>query len=98
MASILNTTLGKLRVIAFIEGVSYLILLCIAMPLKYYYGYPGAVRSFGSVHGLFFVLYVLFVGLCYRQYNWTIVKTAILLLLSLIPFGNFYADKRYLSQ
>ena len=98
MLQLLQNTLGRMRFIAFAEGISYLILLFIAMPLKYVWGHPMAVRSFGSVHGFLFELYVLFVYLCYKQYGWSIRKTAILLLISLVPFGNFYADRHYLQS
>ncbi len=61
MLELINTTLGRLRVIAFAEGVSFLILLFIAMPLKYIWGQPSAVKNFGTVHGLLFILYILYV-------------------------------------
>ena len=98
MLNLLKNNLGRFRIIAFTEGVSYLILLFIAMPLKYVWGQPAAVRSFGSIHGLLFVLYVLYALLCKIEYRWSIPKTLILLGTSLIPFGNFYADKRYLQS
>ena len=97
MLDLIKTSLGRLRIIAFTEGVSYLILLFIAMPLKYVWGQPSAVRSFGSVHGLLFVLYILYVFLCKIEYRWTLKKILILLGISIIPFGNFYADKHYLQ-
>jgi integral membrane protein len=98
MFQLLQTTLGRLRVIAFIEGVSFLILLFIAMPLKYIWGNPLAVRQVGSAHGLLFVLYVMFVVLCRVEYRWPARKVWILMVLSIIPFGNFYADKQYLQR
>jgi integral membrane protein len=97
MLDLLKTALGRLRIIAFTEGVSYLILLFIAMPLKYVWGQPAAVKNFGSVHGLLFVLYILYVFLCKIEYRWTLKKTLILLGISILPFGNFYADKHYLQ-
>ncbi len=96
MLSLLKTPLGRLRIIAFAEGMSFLILLFIAMPLKYIWQYPQAVRNFGSLHGLLFVLYILLVILCSIEYRWKFWKVGILLLISVIPFGNFYADKHYL--
>jgi integral membrane protein len=92
----LSTTLGRFRLIAFAEGVSYIILLFIAMPLKYFFEQPQAVRMVGTAHGLLFVLYVLFVFLCKIEYRWNFAKTRLLLLVSLIPFGNFYADRKWL--
>jgi integral membrane protein len=98
MFELLSTTLGKLRIIAFIEGVSFLILLFIAMPLKHIWGHPLAVRQVGSVHGLLFVLYVMYVVLCRIEYAWPARKAWLLVLISVIPFGNFYADKYYLRD
>ena len=96
MFSMFSTPLGRLRVIAFTEGVSYLILLFIAVPLKYAFEMPQMVKSFGRVHGLLFVLYILLALICHFEYGWKFRKTALLLLISIIPFGNFYADKHYL--
>lgn len=98
MLDLIKTSLGRLRIIAFTEGASYLILLFVAMPLKYVWGQPTAVKSFGSIHGLLFVLYILYVFLCKVEYRWTFKKILILLGISIIPFGNFYADKHYLQS
>ena len=89
----LNTTLGKLRVVAFVEGVSFLLLLFIAMPLKYWAGLPQMVRVVGMAHGLLFVLYVLYAFLAKVEYGWSFRKLALALLASVVPFGTFYADK-----
>ncbi|MDX1910057.1 MAG: DUF3817 domain-containing protein [Saprospiraceae bacterium] len=97
MLQFFSTTLGRFRLIAFAEGVSYITLLFIAMPLKYLYEQPQAVRTVGTVHGFLFVLYVLFVFLCKIEYRWENAKTRLLLLISLIPFGNFYADRKWLA-
>ena len=97
MLKFLTTTIGRLRLIAFIEGTSFLILLFIAMPLKYFYDQPQAVRSVGMVHGLLFVLYVLYVFLTKIEHRWNVSKTLRLLLISFIPFGNFYADQKWLA-
>jgi integral membrane protein len=97
MHKFLNTTLGRLRLIAFIEGVSFLILLFIAMPLKYFFEQPQAVRTVGSIHGGLFVAYVILVFLTMKELNWDWAKTRLLLLISFIPFGNFYADAKWLA-
>lgn len=98
MFDLLKTTLGRFRIIAFMEGISYLILLFIAVPLKYMWGQPAAVRTFGSVHGFLFVLYILYVFLCKIEYRWSVMKMLILLAISIIPFGNFYADRKFLQH
>jgi hypothetical protein len=61
MFQLVKTQLGRLRIIGFVEGLSFLILLGIAMPLKYFFGLPETVRVVGMAHGLLFVLYVLLV-------------------------------------
>ena len=97
MLKFITTTLGRLRLIAFIEGVSFLVLLFVAMPLKYFFEQPQAVRSVGTIHGLLFVGYVLMVFMTKIEYRWDWAKTRLLLLISLIPFGNFYADRKWLA-
>jgi integral membrane protein len=98
MLQLFTTALGKLRIVGFIEGVSYLILLFIAMPLKYIWGDPSAVRTYGSVHGLFFILFMVFLFQSKAEYGWSTKKAGLLVLLSMIPFGNFYADWKYLRS
>lgn len=84
--------------IAIYEGLSYLVLLCIAMPLKYWAEYPAGVRWVGSIHGLLFVLYVLLLFLCWRKYKWTIQRVALFLFASIIPFATFWVDKKIKQQ
>lgn len=98
MLSLFKTPLGRLRIIAFAEGMSFLILLFIAMPLKYIWQQPVAVSLVGSLHGLLFVLYVLLLVMCSIEYRWKWFKTGLLFLASIIPFGTFYADKHYLRE
>jgi len=98
MLALLNTTLGRLRVIAFVEGISFLVLLFIAMPLKYMAGQPEAVRQVGMAHGVLFVLYVLLLVLVKAEYDWTWKKTGIAFLASVVPFGTFWADKKLFQQ
>ena len=88
------TSLGRLRLIGFLEGVSLLVLLGIAMPLKYLAGQPAAVRYVGMVHGLLFVLYVLLVVAMAVERRWSFGKTALALAASVVPFGTFWADRR----
>jgi integral membrane protein len=90
----LNTSLGRFRLIAILEGISYLVLLLIAMPLKYMAGIPEPVKYVGWAHG---VLFVLFIGLLLQvwvQYRWSFLKVVLAFVSSLIPFGTFILDKK----
>lgn len=90
--NLLSTQMGRLRLLAFVEGVSFLILLFVTMPLKYAFAMPGPNKVFGMVHGLLFVLYVLAVVQMKIERDWTIKKTFLALIASVIPFGTFWAD------
>jgi integral membrane protein len=96
MLRLLQTTLGRLRLIGFCEGVSFLLLLGVAMPLKYLAGRPGAVRVAGMAHGILFLLYVATAIQVTVEYRWP-KKTAMLLVAAaLLPLGPFYADAKLL--
>jgi integral membrane protein len=75
------------------EGVSYLVLLLIAMPLKYAAGMPDAVKIIGMLHGVLFILYVILLAYCTNYYGWKIKTAIIAFLLSLVPFGTFFLEK-----
>ncbi|MGZ0052332.1 DUF3817 domain-containing protein [Brevibacillus gelatini] len=90
----MNTALGRFRVIGIIEGISYLVLLLIAMPLKYYFNFPEAVKIVGSLHGLFFVLYILALAHVTLKDKWSVLKVIGAFVASLLPFGNFVLDAR----
>jgi len=91
-----KSLLGRFRIVSFIEGLSFIILLGIAMPLKYYAGMPDAVRVVGMAHGVLFIAYC-FLGLqATLVYGWSFGRALLLFVASLIPFGTFYADYRWL--
>lgn len=79
------------------EGASLLILLFIAMPLKYLAGDPTAVRWVGSIHGGLFILYVLAIFIAMSMQNWSFRKVVLALILSSVPFGTFYFERKYLD-
>ncbi|OON69809.1 DUF3817 domain-containing protein [Hymenobacter sp. CRA2] len=89
-----SSSLGRLRLVGFLEGLSFLVLLGIAMPLKYLFGQPEAVRAVGMAHGLLFVLYVLLLIISTIEYSWSFRKAALGFAASLVPLGTFWADKR----
>jgi integral membrane protein len=94
----LKTPLGRLRVIGLWEGVSFLLLLGVAMPLKYFAGWPVAVRVVGLAHGLLFVLYVIAALQVALALRWRIPRTAVVLVASLLPAGPFVIDAKILRQ
>ena len=95
---LLQTTIGKFRVVAILEGISYLFLLLIAMPLKYAAHYPLAVQYGGWLHGLLFVLYMLLLAMVWQQYKWGFGKVLWAFAASLIPFGSFVLDRQLKNQ
>ena len=86
------------RGISLLEGLSLLALLFVAMPLKYVWGNPEYVRVVGMAHGLLFVAYILFAIMTKFELNWKIKTLFIVFAASVIPFGTFYVDKKYLSK
>lgn len=92
----LSSTIGRLRLTGIIEGLSFIVLLGIAMPLKYMAGKPEMVSIVGMAHGVLFVLYILFTILAKFQYPWSWKKILLLWVASVVPFGTFYADYKFL--
>ena len=88
-----KTDIGRFRLTAISEGISFIVLLFIAMPLKYFADMPEAVKYVGWVHGLLFVLYILALITVKITLNWNFKKTMIAFLASLLPFGTFILDK-----
>src|SRR5688572_15267141 len=89
-------TLGRLRLTGILEGLSFIILLAIAMPLKYMAGKPEMVSIVGMDHGVLFILYILFTVLAKFEYPWSWKKMFALWVASVVPFGTFYADYKLL--
>ena len=89
----LRTPLGRLRLVGNVEGISYLVLLFIAMPLKYLAGMPLAVRAVGMAHGVLFVLFVVALLHAAAVRRWPLLRTALALASSLVPFGTFVLDR-----
>ncbi len=96
--NLLKSALGRFRIVAFLEGVSFLILLFIAMPLKYFWGMPWAVKQVGMAHGVLFVLYLFAIAHVMYAHKWSIWKGLIAVLASLVPFGTFVLDAKMLKQ
>lgn len=84
------------RIIAFLEGVSLLVLLLIAMPLKYFFDRPEYVQVIGMAHGVLFVVYILLAITIKFTQQWEWKKLGIVSIASVVPFGTFYIEKKYL--
>lgn len=80
------------------EAISFLVLLGIAMPLKYIWDMPGMVQSIGWIHGLLFILYIIGAFVMFRKFKWSLGILAIVILCSVLPFGPFYAERKYLPS
>ncbi len=99
MMKYLVTPLGRLRLLGFLEGTSLLILLFIAMPIKYMLDNPLMVKIVGQIHGILFILFVLQTIQTTIEYRWKFTSvTWKVLLASFIPFGTFYVDSKILSK
>ena len=85
------------RIISLLEGLSYLLLLFIAVPLKYFYGDEFLVKILGMPHGILFILYIFFSVILKNKMNWNIKQTIEIMIASIIPFGTFYIDYKYLK-
>jgi integral membrane protein len=83
-----------LRQIAFAEGVSFLVLLGIAMPLKYMAGMPLAVKIVGWLHGILFVIFCVALLRTWLAARWPVMRCAVIFIAALLPFGPFIADRR----
>jgi integral membrane protein len=94
---LMKTALGRLRIVAFIEGCSYL-LLGFTMILKYKFSMPQPNYIVGLAHGILFVLYIVLLLQVSFLHRWSIIKMLMAFLASLIPFGTFYADKLLFRQ
>ena len=84
----------SLRLLGNIEGISYLLLLGIAMPMKYFFGFPMAVKIVGMAHGVLFIAYCLLLALQMRANKWNLLFGIYLFVATLIPFGTFVTDRK----
>lgn len=88
------SAVNRLRVIGWLEGVSFLVLLGVAMPLKYLAGMPEMVRIVGWMHGVLFVAFLAAVAQVARRLRWPYDRVAGAVAAALLPFGTFVLDRR----
>ena len=91
---VLVLMIHTLRMLTLTEGVSYLLLLGVAMPLKYLAGMPMAVTIVGWLHGVLFVLFSLQLAYVFFRARWSIARGALVFISALVPFGSFVIDRR----
>ena len=92
------SSLHLFRKIALAEGISYLVLLFIAMPLKYWADMPLAVKYTGWAHGLLFVLYGVSLIMAWNERKWSFGRVVFYFIASLVPFAAFYVDHKLKAE
>jgi integral membrane protein len=85
------------RIVGFLEGISYLLLMSLGLYYKYALNDASFVKLFGMPHGLLFMLYLILAYLIKKEMKWNSKDLLIVFLGSIIPFGTFYVDKKYLQ-
>ncbi|MCD8478608.1 MAG: DUF3817 domain-containing protein [Sulfurospirillum sp.] len=93
-----STPIGRLRMISIIEGLSFLGLLGIAMPMKYLMGDPTLVRYFGMAHGLLFIFFIASLFESSQRYTWSMKFSLFCFACSLVPFAPFWLELKLKQQ
>jgi len=94
----LKHPITQFRIVALAEGLSYLVLLGIAMPMKYLLHQEWAVRLVGSIHGGLFILFVIALFRAALHGRWSWGRSAEAFVASLLPFGTFYLEYKYQQE
>ncbi len=99
MIDLLKTNTGRLRIVGFFEGISLILLLFIAVPLKYIWGYPQGSQVLGTIHGALFILFIINTFSVAAEQKWQFGTTTWKVLLAcVVPFGTFYIDSKILKH
>ncbi|WP_413581843.1 DUF3817 domain-containing protein [Bdellovibrio sp. HCB288] len=85
------------KVLGWLEGLSFLTLLFIAMPIKYMAGNPAVVKAMGPIHGFLFIGYVLFANFLASELNWSRKMRIQAFFAAVLPFGTFWFERKYLD-
>lgn len=89
---------NSFRVVALLEGLSYILLLFIAVPIKHFGDDPMYVELLGMPHGILFLAYIVLAIMVGQELKWNTKTLVIVLVASIIPFGTFYIDRTYLKS
>ncbi|MCR9252747.1 MAG: DUF3817 domain-containing protein [bacterium] len=95
---LVKTALGRFRIVAFLEGLSFLAILFITMPLKYGFDQPMPNKYVGMAHGVLFIAYIMMVIQLKFEKGWENKLTFLSLLASIVPFGTFYMEHKHFKQ
>jgi integral membrane protein len=99
MKNLLLTQVGRLRILAFLEGTSLLALIFVGVPLKYMYQIPSINKVIGPIHGALFLLFLLNTMTVGVEQKWKFTSTTWKVILAcFIPFGTFYIDHKILTN
>lgn len=82
------------RILSLIEGLSLIVLLLIAMPAKYHFGYVDSIWMVGMVHGILWLVYFVMSLAVSHQQNWSVMFWLVALIASVTPFGCFFLDRK----
>lgn len=93
----MRKTIKTFKIISTLEAISFLVLLGIAMPLKYIWDLPQLVRIVGMLHGVLFLLYIAGAVYVSQLLNWSTKQLIIAVLCSILPFGPIYVERNYLK-
>ncbi len=90
--------LKSFKITALLEGISYLLILGVTMPLKYIWDNGTPNQIIGMAHGFLFLLYIVLAIMIKPERQWSNKTLAVVLLCSIIPFGTFWMDRKYLRS
>lgn len=93
MLALVRKLLRSFRFVALLEGTSYVLLLGVAMPLKYWADLPAAVRVVGSLHGALFIAYGVCASMLLLRGHWSIKRAAVAMGVSVVPLATFVFDR-----
>lgn len=86
------------QIVCFLEGLSYILLLFIGVPLKHFGNNEILVKLLGMPHGILFIAYVVLAFLVRPKFRWKTKDFMFILIASLLPFATFYVEKKYLKN
>lgn len=84
------------RILGWLEGGSFLLLLFVGMPVKYMMGNPAVVKALGMPHGILFIAYVVMANVIAEEMGWPLKVRVYAFLASVLPFGTFVFERKYL--